>query len=157
MSSGEGCKSLHSYLSGLIISQGRLAGQKLTPLPWQRRFLRGAMRTDTAAPSIARGNGNSTLVAGVGAAAVGGPLAQQRAETVFCASSFEQGRIVFEHIQPFLADKLSDPKRWRVYDTHQRALIQDKFTGAFVRCIGSDPCRARGLAPSLVICDEPAQ
>ena len=30
-------------------------------------------------------------------------------------------------------------------------------TGARVRCIGSDPRRAHGLAPVLVLADEPAQ
>ena len=31
------------------------------------------------------------------------------------------------------------------------------MTGARVRCIGSDPRRAHGLAPVLVLADEPAQ
>ena len=32
-----------------------------------------------------------------------------------------------------------------------------QVTGARVRCIGSDPRRAHGLAPVLVLADEPAQ
>ena len=80
-----------------------------------------------------------------------------RAETVIAASSFEHGRIVFGHIQAFVGEKLADRKRWRVWNTAQSAQIQDRLTGVRVRCIGSDPRRAHGLVPALVICDEPAQ
>ena len=38
-----------------------------------------------------------------------------------------------------------------------RLAIEDRRTGARLRCIGSDPKRAHGLAPSLVLCDEPSQ
>lgn len=37
-------KALLTYLVGLTISQGRLAGQPFEVLPWQRRFIRGAFR-----------------------------------------------------------------------------------------------------------------
>ena len=50
-----------------------------------------------------------------------------RGETVIVASSFEQAR------------------------------IEDRQAGTRVRCIGSDPRRAHGLAPVLVLADEPAQ
>ena len=40
-------------------------------------------------------------------------------------------------------------------NTHN-AMIEDRETGARVRCIGSDPARAAGLAPSIVLADEPA-
>ena len=47
--------------------------------------------------------------------------------------------------------------RWKVWDTAQQARIEDRQTGARVRCIGSDPRRAHGLAPVLVLADEPSQ
>ena len=37
------------------------------------------------------------------------------------------------------------------------ASITHRQTGASVRVLGSDPRRAHGLAPVLVLCDEPAQ
>ena len=46
---------------------------------------------------------------------------------------------------------------WSVHDTPQRAAIVHKPSGAAVRCIGSDPKRAHGLAPTLILADEPAQ
>ena len=133
------------------------SGGEFNLLPWQKRFLKGALGTDTAPLSIARGNGKSTLIGGIGAAALDGPRAFPRAEAVIVASSFEQSRIVLGHIQAFMGEKLSDRERWRVCDTAQNAQIHCRITGAKVRCLGFHPKRAHGLAPGLTICDEPAQ
>ena len=100
-------KALADYIEGLRIPQGRRAGQRFKLLPWERRFLRGAFAADvdTAALTIARGNGKSTFAAGILAAAVDvdGPLVQPNAEAVLVASSFEQARIAFRHVLRFLA------------------------------------------------------
>lgn len=150
-------RDLLAYLSGLTVTQGRLAGQPFTVLPWQRRFVRGAFSSgvQTAALSVARGNGKTALLAGIAAATLDGPLAVPRGETVIVASSFEQARIAFEHVMAFMGD-LGDG-HWRVWDTAQQARIENKLTRARVRCIGSDPRRAHGLAPVLVLADEPTQ
>lgn len=147
------------YLSGLTVSQGRLAGDPFTVLPWQRRFVRGAFGpgVQSAALSVARGNGKTALLSGIAAATLDGPLMVPRGETVIVASSFEQARIAFEHVVAFMGDALADKRRWKVWDTAQQARIEDKRTGARVRCIGSDPRRAHGLAPVLTLADEPAQ
>ena len=152
-------KGLESYLSGLTVSQGRRAGEPFTVLPWQRRFVRGAFApgVQSAALSVARGNGKTALLSGIAAATLDGPLAMPRSETVIVASSFEQARIAFEHVAAFMGDTRADSGRWRVWDTAQQARIEDRETGARVRCIGSDPRRAHGLAPVLVLADEPAQ
>ncbi len=150
---------LLAYLSGLRITQGRLAGQPFTLLPWQRRFVRGAFKngTHSAALSVARGNGKTALLSGIAAATLDGPLMVPRGETVICASSFEQARIAFEHVIAFMVASLADKETWKVWDTAQQARIENRTTGARVRCIGSDPRRAHGLAPVLVLADEPAQ
>ena len=150
---------LLAYLEGLTVSQGRLAGQPFRVLPWELRFVRGAFQDSvaSAALSIARANGKTALLSGIAAASLDGPLAVPRGETVIVASSFEQARIAFEHAIAFMGDKLQDRGRWKVWDTAQQARIEDRKTGARVRCIGSDPRRAHGLAPVLVLADEPAQ
>ena len=151
--------ALIEYLGGLEISQGRLAGEPFAVLPWQARFCRGAFRPGvaTAALTVGRGNGKTTLVAGIAAATLDGPLAVERGETILCASSFEQSRIGFEHILAFLGPQLRDRARWRVWDSAQLARVENRETGARVRCIASDPRRAHGLAPVLCLLDEPAQ
>ena len=150
---------LERYLSTLTVTQGRAAGDPLTVLPWQRRFIAGAFAdgVQSAALSVARGNGKSTILSGIAAATLDGPLAVPRGETVIVASSFSQARICFDHIRAFMAGRLADRTRWRIQDTAQQASIEDRETGARVKVIGSDPKRAHGLAPVLVLADEPAQ
>ena len=153
-------KSLLDFVHGLEITQGRLAGQRFDVLPWQRRFLRGAFRAgvSSAGLSVARGNGKTTLVAAIAVAALVGPLVQVRGEIVIVASSFQQARIAFEHILAFVRSWIGhEPTRFRIWDTAQQASLEDRQTGARVRCLGSDPRRAHGLAPALVLADEPAQ
>ena len=150
---------LIEYLQTLTVSQGRRAGEALAVLRWQRKFVAGAFapgRT-TAALSVARGNGKSTLVAGIAAAALDGPLAVPRGETIIVASSFMQATICFDHVCHFMGAKLRDRRRYKFWQTGQLSRIEDKETGASVRAIGSDPKRAHGAAPSLILADEPAQ
>ena len=149
-------RKLIDHIEGLQISQGQGAGQAFVMLPWERRFLRGMMSVPgDVALSVARGNGKSTLIAGIAHAALDGPLSQPRAEVVVCASSFGQGRIVFDHLLAFCGENVR--REFRVWDSAQVASIENRKTGAKVRCIGSDPKRAHGPAPALVICDEGAQ
>ena len=152
-------KALVKYLSSLTVTQGRHAGQKFKVLPWQRDFVLGAFekKTRSAALSVARGNGKTTLVAGIACATLDGPLMVPRGQTILVASSFEQARIAFEHCLAFMGDKIKDKSVWKVWDTAQQARIENRETGAMVRCIGSDSSRAHGHAPFLVLADEPAQ
>ena len=153
-------KRLIDHLSSLPLTQGARAGETLTVLRWQRRFVAGAFapgRT-TAALSVARGNGKTVLVAGIAAAALDGPLAIPRGETIIVASSFAQACIAFDHVCHFIgSEKLRDRRHYRFWQTGQLAKIEDRETGASVRALGSDPKRAHGLAPSLILADEPAQ
>ena len=59
--------ALLTYLSGLTVTQGRLAGQPFAVLPWQRKFLSKAFapETQSAALSVGRGNGKTALLSGV--------------------------------------------------------------------------------------------
>lgn len=153
---------LIAYLETLTLAGGDHDGELLTVLPWERRFVRGAFRTGRhAAISVARGNGKSAIVAGLAAAVVDpdGPLHGRRREVVAVASSFDQGKIIFEDVQAFLREKhdLSDRKTWRVQDSANRAIIEHRASGARCRTIGSDPKKAHGLRPALALLDEPAQ
>lgn len=151
--------SVERYLGGLEVTQGAGAGEQLQVFPWERRFLRGALKGGrrTAALSIARGNGKTTLTAGIATAAVDGPLAVRRGEVVIVASSYSQARIGFEHVIGFMGSALKDRSTWRVLDNTNAAVIEHRKTGARVRALASDPRRLHGLAPSLVLADEPAQ
>ena len=152
--------TLAAFLETLTVSQGPNAGANLKLLAWQRRFIAGAFADgiDTAALTVARGNGKSALCAGLAAAAVVGPLAVRRGACLVVASSFAQARIIFEYARDFMAPWVdANPERYRVNDSQSAALIEDRETGALVRCIGSDSRRAHGGGPRLMLADEPAQ
>ena len=150
---------LHGWIESLTVTQGQGAGERFRLLPWERRFLAGAFTpgVQLSALSVARANGKTTLTAAVAAAVVAGPLVQARGETILCASSFSQAVICFRHVKAFLGDRLEDRKRYRVQDSQNLASIIDRETGASVKALGSDPGRLHGLAPVLVLADEPAQ
>ncbi|MDE0528852.1 MAG: terminase large subunit [Truepera sp.] len=151
---------LIAFLRRLTVTQGSRAGRRLALLDWEKRFIRGAFApgATTAALSLGRGNGKTTLTAAIGAAAVVGPLAQPRAECIAVASSFAQARIIFEHCRAFLRPWIAeDKRRYRVVDSTAAAFIEDRETGARFRAVGSDPKRVHGVAPSLILADEPAQ
>ena len=100
--------------SRLQVSQGRRAGEAFEALPWQREFLAAALAPGKfdAALSMARGNGKSTFLAAVIAAAIApnGPLRQPRGEVLLVASSFQQARVVFEHLRFFLEPFIAAPR-----------------------------------------------
>ena len=151
---------LVQWIGRLTVSQGRRAGEAFEVLPWQAEFLERALLPGQydAALSMARGNGKSTFLAAVICAALAGPLRQPRGEVLLVASSFAQARIVFEHVIAFMAPFFeARALDWRVEDSTQRAVVTHKPSGARVRCIGSDPKRAHGLAYSIAVLDEPAQ
>ena len=153
-------KALADYLERLTATQGDGAGELLRVLPWQRRFIRGAFApaVETAALSIGRGNGKTAFVAAIAAATVNGPISQPRAESVLVASSFAQARIAYDHVLAFLQPAIdAAPQNFQIQDNAQRASIRYRPTGATLKVLGSDPKRAHGLAPVLVLADEPAQ
>lgn len=156
-------RSLAQYLRSLEVTQGQGYGEPFPLFPWERRFVANAFRKrGDAALSIARGNGKTTLVAGIACATIDpdGPLRTPCGETVVVASSFDQARLAFEHVLSFMETKghdIHNRKRWRLWDTAQTARLECKITRARVRCIGSDPKRAHGLAPRLCLADEPSQ
>ena len=154
--------ALIEYLGTLVVPSGDCAGQRFEVLPWERKFLRGVCGcTGDAGLTISRANGKSEFVATLAAAAVDpdGPLNFGRADVVCCASSFAQGKIIFDSAMAFLrqSHNLNDRNLWRVQDSANSATIEYKPTGTRVRCIGSDPKRAHGLRPALILADEPAQ
>ncbi len=97
---------LIAYIGTLTVTQGRLAGEPMPVFPWERRFIKVAFVEGVieSAISVGRGNGKRTLVAALASAAIDGPLAFPRAETVVVASSFDQSKISFNHVIAFLRE-----------------------------------------------------
>ena len=153
-------RELAAWLGGLTLSGGDLDGQPFTVWPWERRFIMGTFGQEgDAALSIGRGNGKSAFVAALATAVVvpGGPLSGTRREVICVASSFSQSRVIFEDVLAYargLGHDLGDRSLWRRQDSANSATLEYRPTGARVRCIGSDPKRAHGLRPFMVLADE---
>ena len=156
-------RELIAWMGKLTLSGGDLDGQKFQVWPWEKRFIMGTFRQPgNAALSIGRGNGKSGFCAALAAAVVcpGAPLHGTKREVVCVASSFGQARIIYEDVLSYamgLGHDLADRSLWRLQDSQNMAVIEYRPTGARVRCIGSDPRRAHGARPFLVLADEPAQ
>ena len=123
---------------------------------FQRQFIRGVTGPgiDTAALSIPRGNGKSWLAAQlvVRVLTPGDPLYVQGAESVLCAASIEQARIVFR----FARAALEPLGEYRFLDSSTRCAITHKVTNTRLRVVGSKGKTAMGLVNCPVaICDEP--
>ena len=124
--------------------------------PFQKRFLHNATRPgiDTAALSLPRGNGKSAL-AGYLAARVMNPddsLFRPSTESVLCAASLEQARIVYR----FARGDLEARGGYRFLDSNTRIGITHVATNTKLRVIGSNARTAFGLVNCpWVIADEP--
>ena len=124
--------------------------------PFQRTFIRHATAPgiDTAALSLPRGNGKSAL-AGYLLTRILDPadrLFRAGTESVLCAASIEQARIVFR----FARETLEPAGGYRFLDSHTRIGITHKATNTHLRVIGSNGKTAMGLVGCpWAICDEP--
>ena len=146
-------QKLAKYLRSLTITQGPEAGNPFRILPWQRKFLKGFLNNQVSALSVARSNGKSTLLAGVGAASLNGPLAKERAETLLVSGSFSQSRIIFDAVLSFLPE---DKSNYRIWDSTMSAEVKNLANGASLKCSGATPRLLFGRQNSLILCDEPS-
>ena len=152
-------KEVFKFISELTITQGVHQAKPFKLLDWQKKFVFNACKPGvvTAALTMGRGGGKTTLCAALALCGLYGPLSQARGEVVLVASSLEQAKLAFNAalamMQPMLEE---EPGRWRVRDNQNMAVIEDKETKAVLRARPSDPKRLLGLQPSLIIADEPA-
>ena len=128
----------------------------LTLRPFQRRFIRAALRpdVDTAAMSLPRGNGKSALAGHILTRVLTptDPLWRPGTESVLCAGSLDQARIVFR----FARADLEPTGEYRFLDSQTRIGITHVATNTKLRVIGSNGKTAMGLVGCpWAICDEP--
>ena len=123
---------------------------------FQRRFLRGALdpETRTAAMSLPRGEGKSTLAAHVIERCLtpGDVLFDSGAEYLLCAASLEQARNVFRPIR----EALEPTGDYRFLDSVHRLGITHAATNTKLRVMSSNAKTAFGIVGTpLLVADEP--
>ena len=113
--------------------------------PFQQRLVRAttAPGVNLAAVSLPRGNGKSRLAAYLVERILtpSGVLFRPGSESVLCAASIEQARIVFR----FARAELEPPGSYRFLDSVTRAGITHVPTNTRLRVIGSNGKTAMGL------------
>ena len=124
--------------------------------PFQRRFINRALspNVDTAALSLPRGNGKSSLAGHLVARLLtpGDDLFKAGTESIVIAATLEQGRIVFRVAR----DILGDNRDYRISDSLTRVQIIHVPTKTALQVRSSNAKGALGLLNCpLVIGDEP--
>ena len=124
--------------------------------PFQTRFMKAATAPGVhlAALSLPRGNGKSRLAAHLVERILtpSDPLFEPGTESVLCAASIEQARIVFR----FARTELEPLGGFRFLDSATRVAITHVATNTRLRVIGSNGRTAMGLVNTpWAICDEP--
>ena len=124
--------------------------------PFQRRFLSAALRSgvDTAALSMARGNGKSWLAAHILARCLtpGDRLYVPGAEYLLCSGSIEQSRLCFR----FVRQELEPRGGYRFLDASTRVGITHPATNTRLRVLSSNGKTAFGIVGTpLLVADEP--
>ena len=147
-----------AWIGRLPISQGQNAGNPIQILDWQRDFLERLLRAETTeiGISMARGGGKTTWLAMVAAAYFIGPLRRPRGHVFIVASTIQQSMIALEHLIETLG--LRDrANRFRSSFSSHLTGVKDAMTSNTVRVLSSRPKSSHGIAPVLILADEPAQ
>ncbi len=153
-----------SFLESLPIVSGLKAGEKLELLDFQEKFVRGVYgpRDDDgerlvslAALSVARGNGKTGLLAGLGLAHLLGPCSEPYGEIYAAALDREQAGVLYRMTVAYIEATPWMAARVNVRDWHKE--ITDEENRSIWRALTSDARKAHGLAPSFWVADEVAQ
>jgi len=154
----EAQRAVH-FLESLTVPEGPRAGRRLKLAPFQRRFVRGAMKRSTAVAvlSVGRGNAKSALSAGLALGALLGEFDHQpRREILVAARTRDQAGIIVDYVRGFLAALSEDVQADITYRRNPRLELEYHGDGGghVLRGIAADAKNALGASPTLAIMDE---
>lgn len=151
-----------AFLRSLPIVSGIKAGERLELLEFQERFVRGVYAETEgerlvrlAGLSVARGNGKSGLLAGLGLGHLLGPMQEPYGEVYAAALDREQAGVLYNMTVAYIEAVPWMAARVNIKDWHKQIL--DEESRSVWRALTSDARKAHGLAPSFWIADEVAQ
>lgn len=152
-----------AFLEDLPITQGSLAGTKLRIRDWQRDFLEAVYSEDdtgrrpvrTAVLSMARKNGKTQLVAGLGLCHLLGPEAENRGEVYAAANDKTQSGKTFAEMVAILDEHPELDARCNVVKFSKRIeVLCGQGRGSIFAALSADASTKQGLSPSFTIYDE---
>ena len=152
-----------AFLEDLPITQGSLAGTKLKLRDWQWNFLEAVYAEDetgrrpvrTAVLSMARKNGKTQLVAGLGLCHLLGPEAESRGEVYAAANDKQQSGKTFMEMVAILDEHPELDARVNVVKFSKRIeVLNGQGKGSIFQALSADASTKQGLSPSFTIYDE---
>jgi len=152
-----------AFLEDLPITQGSLAGTKLKLRDWQWAFLEAVYAEDecgrrpvrTAVLSMARKNGKTQLVAGLGLCHLLGPEAENRGEVYAAANDKQQSGKTFMEMVAILDEHPELDARVNVVKFSKRIeVLRGQGKGSIFQALSADASTKQGLSPSFTIYDE---
>lgn len=140
----------------MTVPTGKFAGTRIRLAAWQKWLLRlifeedenGVLRYQTFLLGIARKNGKSLLVTGIGLyfLAMGGPGHQ----IIVCASTAEQAEIIAGEAKKQVLNSTYLSKLIKPY----KNMLVNKMNGSTFKTVPADGETVTGLGGSVILCDE---
>ncbi len=146
------------FLQSLRVPEGPRAGKSVRLAPFQKEFVKAALRKSNsiACLSVGRGNGKSALSAGLALGELLGQFnPQPRREVLIAARTRDQAKIAWSFCEGFarsLPENVQKQLKLRRAPTLE--IEYSGNGGGILRAIPADGKNALGSAPTLVICDE---
>jgi len=149
------------FLQSLRVPEGPRAGRAIRLAGYQRAFVKGALRLETAAAvlSVGRGNGKSALSAGL---ALGGLLGvwdrQPRREVIVAARTRDQAAIAFNFAAAFARTLPAELQARLIFRRSPRLEIEFEGDGGghVLRAVAAEGKNVLGGGPTLALMDERA-
>lgn len=147
------------FIETLQVPEGPRAGKRVKLAKFQKDFIRGALRKDTAVAvlSVGRGNGKSALSAGLALGALMGVWDRQpRRQILIAARTRDQARIAFDFVVGFVQSLPDEAQEQLTIRRNPRLEVEFAGDGGehMLRVIASDSKNALGTAPTFVLMDE---
>ena len=157
---GKGARAV-KFIELLKLHEGKLAGQRFKLAKWQRRIVQriygdtredGLRRIRTVFILLPRGNGKTTLCAGLGLLHLVGPEKEAGGQVVVAAADREQASIAYRAASGMIAQERALKDRTRVNPSYKT--IQHAGSRSTLTAISHEAYSKHGLSISCLIADE---
>lgn len=157
---GKGARAV-KFIQLLRLHEGKLAGQRFKLARWQQRIVQriygdtredGRRRIRTVFILLPRGNGKTTLCAGLGLLHLTGPEKEAGGQVIVAAADREQASIAYNAASGMIAQEPELKKRNKVLPSYKA--IQHGSSRSVLRAISHEAYSKHGLSISCLIADE---
>ncbi|MFC5371395.1 terminase large subunit [Brevundimonas faecalis] len=157
---GRGARAV-KFIELLKLHEGKLAGQRFKLAKWQRRIVQriygdtgddGRRKVRTVFILLPRGNGKTTLCAGLGLLHLVGPEREAGGQVIVAASDREQASIAYNAAAGMIAQERELKTRTKVLPSYKT--IQHGASRSVMRAISHEAYTKHGMSISCLIADE---